>query len=44
MAKQMDLLRASVEGTRGEGGDDRRVAKDLKVAKLIDNDDIEAYL
>ena len=28
MARQMDLLRGLVEGTRGEGGVDRRAAKD----------------
>ena len=44
MARQMDLLRGLVEGTRGEVGGDRRAAKDPKVAKLMDNDDIEAYL
>ena len=40
----MDLLRGLVEGTCGEGGVDRRAVKNPKVAKLMDNDDIETYL
>ena len=40
----MDLLRGLVEGTHGEGGGDRRAAKNPKVAKLMDSDDIKVYL
>ena len=44
MAWQMDLLHGLVEGTRSEGGGDGRMTKDPKVAKLLNSDDIEAYL
>ena len=44
MREQMDLLRGLVEGAHGEGGGERRAtSRDLKVAKLTDTDDIEAY-
>ena len=40
MSRQMDLLCGLMEGTRGEGGGDQRAARDLKVAKLVDNDGV----